>query len=136
MAGPTRRLHDDRGVSAVEVAVVMPMMLMVILLVFQVALFWHAKQTADLAAEEAVESAQIENASEADGVNGAASVLTQTGNLRDVVVQVQRDEGTGLVTATVTGRAPTVVPIGTWSIASRADGAIEEYRSPNDRRDR
>ena len=60
----------------------MPVMLIVVMLVFQVALFWHAKQAADVAAEEAVDAAQLATATEADGYAGADTILGQAGNLR------------------------------------------------------
>ena len=61
--------------TSTEVAIVMPAMLIVILFVFQIALFWHAKQAADVAAEEAVDAAQVANATEADGYAGANTIL-------------------------------------------------------------
>lgn len=115
--------------TSTEVAIVMPAMLMVILFVFQIALFWHAKQAADVAAEEAVDAAQVATASIADGFAGANAILGQAGNLRNVSVSVIRDPTTGLVTATVTGRAPSIIPFGTWGVRATAQAPIEEFRS-------
>lgn len=105
----------------------MPAVLVLIMLIFQVGLFWHAKQAADVAAEEAVESAQLVAASEADGLAGANSILGQAGNLRNVVVTVDRDIGTGLVTVTVSGEAPAIVPFGNWRVEAQAQGSIERF---------
>lgn len=125
---PDHRLRGDAGVTSTEVAIVMPAMLIVILFVFQIALFWHAKQAADVAAEEAVDAAQVATATEADGYAGANTILGQAGNLRDASVSVTRDPATGLVTATVTGRAPSIIPFGSWSVSATAQAPIEEFR--------
>lgn len=105
----------------------MPAVLILIMLIFQVGLFWHAKQAADVAAEEAVESAQLAAASEADGLAGANSILGQAGNLQNVVVTVDRDIGAGLVTVTVSGEAPAIVPFGSWRVEAQAQGSIERF---------
>ena len=123
------RLRMETGITSTEVAIVMPAMLIVILFVFQVALFWHAKQAADVAAEEAVDAAQVADATEADGVAGANTILSQAGNLRNATVSVTRDPATGLVTATVAGEAPSIIPFGSWSVRAASQAPIEEFRS-------
>lgn len=120
-------MRGEAGIASTEVAIVMPAVLVLIMLIFQVGLFWHAKQAADVAAEEAVESAQLVAASEADGLAGANSILGQAGNLRNVVVTVDRDIGTGLVTVTVSGEAPAIVPFGNWRVEAQAQGSIERF---------
>jgi len=120
-------MRGEAGIASTEVAIVMPAVLVLIMLIFQVGLFWHAKQAADVAAEEAVESAQLAAASEADGLAGANSILGQAGNLQNVVVTVDRDIGTGLVTVTVSGEAPAIVPFGNWRVEAQAQGSIERF---------
>ena len=111
----------------------MSALIVVIMMVFQVGLFWHAKQSADVAAEEAVEAAQVAAATEADGHAGAATILTQPGNLRDTTVIVARNEATGIVTVTITARAPSIIPFGSWGITSQAQGSIEQFIPAADR---
>ena len=120
-------MRGEAGIASTEVAIVMPAVLVLIMLIFQVGLFWHVKQAADVAAEEAVESAQLAAASEADGLAGANSILGQAGNLQNVVVTVDRDIGTGLVTVTVSGEAPAIVPFGNWRVEAQAQGSIERF---------
>ncbi len=127
------RLGDEAGVTSTEVAVIMPALIIVIMMVFQIGMFWHAKQSADVAAEEAVEAAQVATATEADGYSGAATILGQAGNLRDVVVIVDRDEVAGTVTVTITGRAPSIIPFGSWGITAQAQGSIERFIPAADR---
>ena len=127
------RRRGEAGVTSTEIAIVMPVMLIVVMLVFQVALFWHAKQAADVAAEEAVDSAQVATATEADGYAGADTILSQAGNLRDVEVSVTRDLAGGVVTATVTGRAPSIIPFGSWNVSAQAQGSIERFVPADER---
>ncbi len=105
----------------------MPVLIIVIMMVFQVGMFWHAKQAADVAAEEAVEAAQVAIATEADGYSGAAAILGQAGNLTNTVVTVNRDIATGTVTVVITGDAPSIIPFGSWSVTAQAQGSIEQF---------
>jgi len=126
-------MRSDIGVTSTEVAVIMPALIIVIMMVFQVGLFWHAKQSAELAAQEAVDSAQVATATEADGYAGAATILTQAGNLRSIVVAVNRDEAAGVVTVVITGKAPSIIPFGSWDIDVQAQGSIEKFISAANR---
>lgn len=121
------RLSGEAGVTSTEVAIVMPIVLVLIMLIFQVGLFWHAKQSADVAAEEAVEAAQLADATEQDGVAGAEAILDQAGNLRDARISVDRNAATGTVTVTVSGAAPAIVPFGSWRVEAQAQGSIERF---------
>jgi Flp pilus assembly protein TadG len=110
-------------------AVLLPVVMLVIGLVFQVGLLYHAQNTVNTAAEEAVESAKIEGADEADGIAGADAVLSQTGGLRNITIDV--DRGPELVTVTVSGDSPTV--LGTWRVTSTAQSPRERFVDPAER---
>ena len=47
MSAPKR---SERGLTSTELAVVMPVLIALVLVPFQVALWWHARQVADAAA--------------------------------------------------------------------------------------
>src|SRR5690348_11976708 len=96
------RRRGELGVTSTELAVLMPVLILLTLLPIQVGLWWHAKQAADLAAQEAIEAAQLATATSADGQVGAAAILDHAGNLEDVRVTVTRTADT--VTVDVTGR--------------------------------
>ena len=63
-----RRRRHEAGLTSTELAVLMPVLIALVLVPFQVALWWHAKQVADGAAREAIDAAQVVAATEADGV--------------------------------------------------------------------
>ena len=54
-----RRLRDERGMTAIQVAILFPVVLFWIMLIVQYGLWWHAKQVANAAAAEAVDAAQV-----------------------------------------------------------------------------
>ncbi len=119
------------GATTTEFAVLMPVLIVMLLAPVQVALWWHARQTADLAAEEAVDVAQVESSSEAQASAAAFGLLRQAGNLREASVVVQR--GPEEVIVEVRGRAPQLVPGIDWGVTSRAVGPMERL-VPEDER--
>ena len=124
---------DDRwsetGSTSVEMAILVPIVTLIIGLVFQVALLFHAQNTVNTAAEEAVEAAKIDGASEADGAAGANAVLARTGGLRNVTITI--DRGPDLVTVTISGDSPTLV--GHWRVTSTAQSPAERFVDPGER---
>lgn len=111
--------------TSTELAVLMPVLLLVVLLPMQFALWWHAKQAADFAAEEGVEAAQVVGADPvADGTAGALGVLSQAGNLTDVSVAVTPTDRS--VVVEVRGMLDYSV-IGTYTVTARAEGPLEQF---------
>jgi Flp pilus assembly protein TadG len=111
------------GATATELAVLMPVVIVMLMLPVQVGLWWHARQVADAAVEEALDVAQVVGATDGDGQSAAVGLLAQAGNLREATVTVRRDASDVFVE--VTGRAPQVVPFVDWGVTSRAAGPIE-----------
>jgi Flp pilus assembly protein TadG len=104
----------------------MPVLLVLVLLPMQFALWWHAKQAADLAAEEAVEAAQVAEPSDVEGQAraGVASVLSEAGNLTDVTVSVSTTASSVIVE--VRGTLDYSIT-GTFSVTARAEGPLERF---------
>ena len=123
--GWAHRLRGDSGMTTSQVAILFPALLFWLMLIVQYGLWWHAKQVANAAAIEAVDSAQLPTGSEADGDAAAREFLAQAGNLADVTITVDRTPA--MVTAEVTGRAPQLVPGFTWSVTARSRGPVERF---------
>jgi len=103
----------------------MPVLLLLVLLPMQFALWWHAKQAADLAAEEGVEAAQVIGADPVvDGTSGVYAVLSEAGNLTNVTVSVTPTVDT--VVVEVRGELNYSV-IGTYTVTARAEGPLERF---------
>ena len=126
-----RRVHDERGELTLQLAVLFPVLILFVYLSVQVGLWWHAGQIADAAVAEAVESAQVEGATDADGADAAVWFLSQAGYMQDVTIQVGRTADT--VTATVTGDAYQIIPIGSWPVSASATGPLEQTVSQAER---
>ena len=125
------RTRGEGGVTSTELAVVMPVLIVLVLMPMQFALWWHGKQAADTAAEECVEAAQVIGADiAADGVAGAQAILSQAGNLRDVTTNVTPTADS--VICEVRGTLNYSI-IGTYSVYSRAEGPLERFIAEDDR---
>ena len=123
--------RDEKGLTSTELAVLMPVLITLVLVPFQVALWWHATQIADAAAREAVDAAQVASASEDDGIRAAQWFLNAAGNVTEPAVTVTRTPDT--VTVEVTGRAPRLIPGFDWRVAAHATGPIERFIPEPDR---
>ncbi len=129
MAGKQRT--GENGLTSTELAVIMPVLIMLILVPFQVALWWHAGQVAHAAAREAVDATQVVTATEEDGIRAAEWFLNAAGNITEPDVTVTRSTDT--VTVEVTGRAPRLLPGFDWQVTAVAAGPVERF-IPEDER--
>lgn len=118
-------LRDESGVVASELAVLAPALLLLMMLAVQAGMWAHANQLADAAANAAVIAASTPDADAASGHAAAQQLLTQAGHLDQVAIEVERTEET--VNVDVAGRAPRLIPIGTWTVTARASGPVERF---------
>jgi Flp pilus assembly protein TadG len=125
------RRRDDRGLTATQLAVLMPALIFWIMLTVQYGLWFHARQVAGAAAAEAVDAAQVPDGTADGGVQAARSFLTQSGNLDELRVDVERTAET--VSVEITGRAPQLVPGISWSVTARAESPVERFVEQPDR---
>ena len=119
------RLRDERGMTTIQVAILFPAVLIWLMLIVQYGLWWHAKQVANAAAAEAVDAAQVQEGSAADGESAAASYLAQSGNLTGITITVDRQPT--VVIAEVHGDAPQLVPGISWSVTARSEAPVERF---------
>lgn len=108
----------------------MPVLIVLVLLPMQFALWWHANQAAEVAAEEAVQAAVVLGADpRAAAVEGVEAILGQAGNVEGVSIQVETSSNS--VTVRVTGDlAFSVIPL---SVSAQASGRLERF-VPEDER--
>ncbi|WP_062344822.1 TadE/TadG family type IV pilus assembly protein [Herbidospora yilanensis] len=134
MRRPDRR-DNDRGATVIELALLMPVVLVVVLLIVQMALWFHGRQVADAAAREGARIARSGD----DDWQGAAEAKAQQ------IIQAIGPEILRSATATaweegdsrgveVTGSAVQVVPLLpeiSFTITARFGGPVECFR-PDD----
>ena len=125
------KCRGEGGLTSTELGVVMPVLIALVLVPFQIALWWYADQIADAAAREAVDAAQVAGATEDDGIRAAEWFLDVAGNITEPQVTVTRTTET--VTVEVTGRAPRLLPGFDWEVTGRAVAPVERFIPEPDR---
>lgn len=117
---------DDRGSTAVEIAIVALPMLLVTFMVVQAALVYYARSTALAAATQGANAARAYGASSLAGQQRADDFLDRVGGgLRGHTVSMTTT-GTD-VTITVSGHAPTIIPWLTFDVSQSASGPVERF---------
>jgi Flp pilus assembly protein TadG len=127
-----RRLRtDQRGAGTAELIIATPLLLLLVLLIAQFALYMHAVHIAQAAASQALSAARISGGSSATGDTEGRRVLTQLGNgpLRGTSVNVQR--GAAQVSVTVTGTVTSLIPFATLAVHAEAVGPVEKFTPPS-----
>lgn len=135
VASVTAERRRERGAAAVELAMIMPVVLAIILLVVQFALWFHGRQVADAAAREGARLARIDTDSwESDATSRAEQVLRAVGpKLLEGAAVTAWDEN-GRRGVEITATAVQVVPLlpeRTLTITARFGGPVECFR-PDD----
>lgn len=124
------RQRDERGETMVQTVIVAPALFLLIMGVIQVALIAHAQNVAEAAAQEGVTAARKFNATAADGQMKATAALAALGPRMFTGRKVIVDRTTATATVTVTGRALTIVPGFSRTIAETSSGPVERYVAP------
>jgi Flp pilus assembly protein TadG len=124
------RARDDRGVSALTVAVVFPVVMMLVMLAVQGGLYWHAHQRAEAAADRAVAVAARVDGSGAAG-EAAAWAFLDGAPLDGATVSVRR--GGDQAQATVAATAPSLVGVIRWTVTASSTAERERFVAEPDR---
>ncbi|SDG66891.1 TadE-like protein [Sinosporangium album] len=135
----TRRgARRDRGATVVELAMLMPVILAVVLLIVQFALWFHGRQVADAAAREGARFARVAGPEaggwQADAEARAVQIVRAIGPslLRGATARAWEEGDQRGVE--VTGTAVQVVPLlpdTTFTVTARFGGPVECFR-PDD----
>jgi Flp pilus assembly protein TadG len=134
MTGPVRRrcrrLHtsSDRGFTALEATIAIPVAFTLILIAIQFVLIWHARHVATDAAQDALHAAAGYRSTAALGRAVAEDQLATVAPhlLTGTQVAVNRDAATVIVR--VRGTVESVVPFLSFHIDETATGAVEQYQ--------
>lgn len=128
----TRRVRDDRAVSAVEFSIVVPILLLAIFLTIQAGFWMFGRNAALSAAREGVSYMRLGGTNEdpqafrENAENVAYGYATALGGLENVEVTSAIDEEAGRVTMTVTGTMD--APAGQWTVTQEVSGSLEQFR--------
>ncbi len=129
----SRRWRSDHGASAAETVIATPLLLLLILLIVQFALAWHAQHIAQTAASRALATARAQGSSAAAGRAQAAATLRALGHsvLLDPHVTVERTGRTAVID--VRGWVEPVLPGLHLPVSAHAAGAVERWSTPVER---
>lgn len=125
---PTRQLRtDQRGVTSAELVIVTPVLLLLVLLVVQVGLYFHASHIALAAAEEGARAARTRLGTAAAGQARARRFAAALGDglIRSPVVTATRSPSTARVE--VRGQVATVVPGLRLTVDRVVESPIERF---------
>lgn len=139
LAGPDRphwarmrsALHrlrtDERGAGTAELVIVTPVVLLLVLVIAQFALYMHATHIAQSTASQALSATRVVGGSSTAGDAEAQHILSQLGSgpLQDSSVNTHR--GTTRASVTITGTVTSVVPFVTLTVHAEAAGPVERF---------
>ncbi|WP_160050832.1 pilus assembly protein [Nocardiopsis sp. FR4] len=126
MPGPTpHRADPERDRGSAELVAATPLMLLLLVLVAQVALWAHATQLCQTIAQHGQAATRALEATEADGHARADEVASQLRGelLQDLDITVERTDTTA--TVQVSARVPTMVPGLDWPVHTAVSGPVE-----------
>jgi Flp pilus assembly protein TadG len=126
----TRLRENDRGEATTEMVLVVPVLLVLITLVIQFALWYHASNVADAAAEEGMRAARLLGGTAEAGQTTAESFLSQAGPTIVVAPEVSVSRDTETARVEVRGRVVSVVPGMRLPIDAVAQSPLEKFRPP------
>lgn len=124
---PQSPVRNDRGSATLQLVAVFPAFLLIVLLVVQTALVWHARNVAEAAAQEGLRQARLFDGSSTAGRAEARSFLAQTAGdlLTDTAVDVERSNQQARVE--VHGRALSLLPGIRPRVDAVATGPVERF---------
>lgn len=123
-----RRRRDQRGASAVELALYMPILMLVILLAVQFSMVYLGNQSANAVAREAARVARSSGDAQAARARGYQYAATIGQGVLEGVRITVGPAGDGRVRVTVTGRAQEILPFGVPQVSETIEGPLEEFR--------
>ena len=121
-------MTDERGASdSIAWAILTPLLLLLILGTVQVGVWWHAQTGVNNAAVALAEEAAVARPDES-GARAMAMRLAAAGGVNGVELSLTRSGG--MVSATVTGRAPLLLDLGQTRVSATISRSIEEVTVP------
>jgi Flp pilus assembly protein TadG len=123
-----RASSGEAGVSTLEAVLVFPVLLLLLMLIIQFALWYHASDLATAAAQDGTRAARVEGATASDGATEANQLLDQIGRSilqrRQVLVERTAD----MTRVEVRGTCIELVPFLHLPVHAVAESPTERFR--------
>lgn len=122
-----RILRGDRGAVSTELVIATPLLMLLLLVIVQVALWSHATHIAQAAASQGLATARVQDGTAAAGVTSAQHLLDQLadGPLTNPTVNADRTPTTASVH--IRGTATSLLPFLTLPVTADAAGPVERW---------
>ncbi|MCI0686520.1 MAG: pilus assembly protein [Sporichthyaceae bacterium] len=111
-----------------ELVVATPLLLLLLMLVIQTALWAHATHVANAAAASGLEAARAHGGSAAAGHAQAAHVLARTSPSILTGVSIHAERGPGTARVDIRGQAINLIPGLRFPVTAHAVGVTEQFR--------
>lgn len=132
-SGSRPRRRGESGAAITELVIITPALLLMVMVVFHFAVWFHASHVATAAAQEGARAARLEGGTDAAGLAKANDFLDAVGAKIIVNRNVKpptRDLQAGTVRVEVTGDAYPVIPGLLLPVRAVSQGPIEQFRAP------
>jgi Flp pilus assembly protein TadG len=119
--------RPDRGAATIELVLAVPVLLLMLMLVVQAGIWWHATHIAQAAATAALDAARAEDGTATDGRTAGTTTMRELAGsaLQNPRVQVTRTATT--TTVRISGVAEAVIPGLRWTVRATATGPTERF---------
>ena len=124
----TRRA--DAGYSVVEIAIVWPAFLLLVMMVIQFTLVWHARHVAEAAARQGLRAARAFDSTSSAGPDAASVYLRRVAPHLLTGTRVTTSSTPTTVTVRVHGRVLSLIGLADMSIDEQAAGPREVFVPP------
>ena len=125
-----RPLRDERGDAVTETVLLVPVLMLLIMLVIQFGLWYHAQHLVQAAAQEGARAARAESATAEDGRVEADSFLRETAGQSVRGADIEAERTIDSATVSVVGEAPAVIPGLRLAVRASATSPVEEFSAP------
>jgi Flp pilus assembly protein TadG len=124
------RAGEERGSSALEMAIIFPVTVFLVFGIIQFGIWYHAAVIARSAAQEGARAASAYQATTATGTASAERVLHENANGLISHVQLTPYRDDEVATVSVSGQALQVIPFIPLGVHASATAPVEAYRPP------
>lgn len=115
-------------------SILFPVVLLVIMSMFQISLYWHTANATGVAADLGVDAGQLfpdDPAMAISEAEAAAQWMLDNSNHRNGTPTASVNGN--LLTVTVEADSPRIIGVGTWRVRSVAEGRFEEFVPADER---
>ncbi|MGH9211734.1 MAG: TadE/TadG family type IV pilus assembly protein [Acidimicrobiales bacterium] len=99
--------RGDRGSTTVEVAVLLPLMMLLVMVIVQTGLWFHTRAVMATAANKGLDAARVDGGTPAEGEQATEDFLSHAGALREPSIDI--DRGADTTEVTVSGQVVSLI---------------------------